>query len=127
MTKSKLVLTIILIFSFIFVSGCFTYISTGFGIYGGHRYHRSPRYCYDCHQSPGWTRVYVECRLYDFYFLDYGYWYKPKRGKDRIYVFNDYNYKKDKEYKRYYEKRWLREKERKKIETQEKAERRRKK
>jgi hypothetical protein len=68
----------------------------------------------------------VECRYNDFYFDDHGYWYRPKKGKDRIYVYKDYNYRKDKEFKRYYEKHQLKEKERKKIEAQEKGERRRK-
>ena len=41
-------------------------------------------------------------------------------------VFKDYDYRKDKEFKKYYERRWLKEKVRKKIEKQDKGERRRK-
>lgn len=126
MKKSKAVLAVVLTLSFVFVAGCFTYISTGFGIYRHPRYQRPPGYCYDCHYRPGWTKIYVECRYHDFYFLDDGYWYRPKRGKDRIYVFKDYDYRKDKEFKKYYEKRWLKEKDKKRIEQQKKAERRRK-
>ena len=126
MNKSKIILAAVLTLSFVFIAGCFTYVSTGFGIFHGPRYHQPPAYCYDCHYRPAWTRVYVECRYYDFHFVDDGYWYRPKRGKDRIYVFKDYDYRKDKDFKNYYENRRLKEKEREKIEAQEKAERRRK-
>ncbi len=126
MKKSKVILAIIISLSFIFIAGCFTYISTGFGIYGRPRYHRPPEYCSDCHYRPPWTKVYVKCRHYDFHFIDDGYWYRPKKGRDRIYVFKDYDYKKDKEFKKYYKKRWLKDKDREKIERQEKGERRRK-
>jgi hypothetical protein len=68
----------------------------------------------------------VECRHYDFRFIDDGYWYRPKKGRDRSYVFKDYDYRKDKEFVKYYENRRLKEKERGKIEAQEKGERRRK-
>ncbi len=123
MRKRNLIIILTVIFVTIFISGCFTYVSTGFGIfYRPHRAH--PRYCYDCHPHPHWTKVYVGCRYYKFYFVEDGYYYLPKRGAKKVYVFKEYNYKKDKEYKDYYKRRWLKEKDREKILQQKKTKRR---
>jgi len=103
----KIILSVILVA--IFVSGCFTYVGTGWGIFfPPHRAH--PRYCYDCHPHPHWTRVYVDCGYYKFFFVEDGYFHIPKRGSERIYVYQDYDYKKDKEYKNHYKNRMLKEK-----------------
>ncbi len=106
MTKRSLIMVLSVILVAIFVSGCFTYVSTGFGIfYRPHRAH--PGYCYDCHPHPHWTKVYIDCRYYKFYFTEDGYYYFPKRGAKKVYVFKEYDCKKDKEYRSYYERRWL--------------------
>ncbi|KPL04347.1 MAG: hypothetical protein AMJ90_01235 [candidate division Zixibacteria bacterium SM23_73_2] len=111
MKKRNLAIILTVILVGIFLSGCFTYVRTGFGIfYRPHRIH--PRYCYDCHPHPCWTEIYVECGYYEFSFSEDEYYYIPKRGSERIYVYQDYDYKKDKEYKNHYKNRMLKEKDR---------------
>jgi hypothetical protein len=114
MKKRNLAIILTVILVGIFLSSCFTYVRTGFGIfYRPHPIH--PGYCYDCHPHPCWTKIYVECGYYEFSFLEGGYYYIAKRGSERIYVYQDYDYKKDKEYKNHYKNRMLKEKEKDRV------------
>ena len=116
MKSRKLVLGTLLIVLGVFVSGCALYVG---GVFGGPRYrYHHPRYCYDCHHHPTWTQVYVECNYYDFYFVDNGFYYLPRHGVDRVYVYKKYNYHKDKEFVEYYKKYRVSDKERDRIERE---------
>ena len=124
MKKRNLIIVLGIVLVSIFISGCFTYVSTGFGIFD-HPHHRYPAYCYDCHPRPHWARVYVDCRFYEFNFDDDGYWYIPRHGAKKVYVFKEYDYRIDKERKDYYKHRWMKEEQREKIQSPEKGKRRR--
>ncbi|MDH4222312.1 MAG: hypothetical protein OEV55_02105 [candidate division Zixibacteria bacterium] len=114
MKSRKLILGILLIVLGVLVSGCVLYAG---GVFGGpkNRY-QHPRYCFDCHHSPHWTRVYVSCEFYDFYFVDRGYYYLPRHGGHRGYVFKKYSYSKDKDFIKHYEKYRISDKEKAKLE-----------
>jgi hypothetical protein len=73
-----------------------------------------PHHCNDCHHQPHWGSEVVDCDRYMFYFDTKGYWYAPRVGEE-VYVFKKYDYKKDKDFKSYYEKRLLKEDQRKLI------------
>lgn len=116
MKSRKLLLGALLVVLGVLVSGCVLYVG---GVFGGPRYgYHHPRYCYDCHHNPHWTRVYVSCEFYDFHFVDRGYYYIPRHAAHRVYVYKKYNYDRDKEFAEHYKKYRVSEKERVRIEKE---------
>jgi hypothetical protein len=117
MPSRKLVLGILAGILGLVITGCGMYVG---GVFGGPRYgyYHHPRYCYDCHHNPGWTRVYDECGFYDFYFVGNGYYYRPRHVDHRVYVFRKYNYGRDKEFVKYYERHRTNDEERARIEKE---------
>lgn len=117
MLSRKLALGILLGILGLVVGGCVLYAG---GVYGGPRYgtYHHPSYCYDCHRYPYWTQYYDDCTFYDFYFVAGGYYYLPRSATARIYIFRKYNWGRDKEFVRYYEKRRLDDRERVRIEKE---------
>ncbi|MDP3025979.1 MAG: hypothetical protein Q8O10_10665 [candidate division Zixibacteria bacterium] len=117
MPSRKLVLGILLGILGLVITGCGMYVG---GVFGGPRYgnYHHPRYCYDCHHNPGWGRAYDDCGFYDFYFAGNGYYYRPRHAGRRVYVYRKYNYGRDKEFVKYYERHRLNDKDRVRIEKE---------
>jgi hypothetical protein len=103
MSKKKMALIVAMVLLPILASACAVLVIDDKPY--GHR-HRHPRYCYNCHYQPTWSVDVVDCDHYAFYFDVKGYWYAPRHGNE-VWVFKKFNYKKDKDFKVHYEKRWL--------------------
>jgi len=117
MPSRKLVLGFLLGILGLVITGCGMYVG---GVFGGPRYgsYHHPRYCYDCHRNPYWTRAYDNCEFYDFYFAGNGYYYRPRHEDHRVYIFRKYNYGRDKEFVKYYERHRLNDDDRVRIEKE---------
>ncbi len=117
MLSRKLTLGILLGILGLVVAGCVLYAG---GVYTGPEYrtYRHPSYCYDCHRHPYWTQVYDDCSFYDFYFVAGGYYYLPRSASTRIYIFRKYNWGRDKEFIRYYDRHRLVDEDRFRIEKE---------
>jgi hypothetical protein len=105
MNKKRLALILGLVFLPILISACAIYVDDTVHHPGTPRPHH-PRYCYDCHYQPVWGFDVEDCGYYAFYFGPKGYWYAPRHGKE-VYVYKKFNYKKDKEFRTHYEKKWV--------------------
>lgn len=116
MPSRKLALGILLGILGWVIGGCVLYAG---GISGGSAYaYDNPRYCYDCHRHPYWTRAYDGCGFYNFYFVGNGYYYRPRHEGHRVYVFRKYNYGRDKEFVKYYKRHRLNAEDRVRIERE---------
>jgi hypothetical protein len=117
MPSRKLVLGFLLGILGLVITGCGMYVG---GVFGGPSYgpYRHPRYCYDCHHYSYWTRAYDDCEFYDFYFVGKGYYYRPRHADHRIYIFRKYNWGRDKEFVKYYDRHRANDEERVRIEKE---------
>jgi len=87
----KKILAISLVVGSLFVSGC------GF-IFVARSRPYTPGYCYDCHDSAGWHRVYTECGHYEILVAHDGYRYRPRHGhKHQEYKFAKYDHSRDRQ------------------------------
>ena len=117
MPSRKLVLGGLLGVLGLVITGCVLYAG---GVYQSPEYrsYPHPRYCYDCHRYPYWTQVYDDCAFYDFYFVAGGYYYIPRHHDRRIYIFKKYNWGRDKEFVRYYDRHRLGDEDRVRIDKE---------
>ena len=85
------ILAILLVVGSLFVSGC------GF-IFVARSRPYTPSYCYDCHGSARWQRVYTRCDFYRIVVVHDGYKYRPyKHAKHQEYKFVKYDHSRDKQ------------------------------